>query len=535
MAQAQAQAEAQLETRAYQEAIPPFWGKLPSFFAYPFQFAPLVVIGALTLASVFSAFIGGLFKGLLAYLFLRYAFSVMEQSARGDFNSDSPDISTWGGADRRPAKQTIVFLFYAAVLFGLATVAAVPVAKPAAEAALAQPVVQAPAGVDPTAPRPQPTVEEDEEEGEGSVAAAPDRVPTSYAEAMAMSAAAEPEPAPSEEYRQPAWFYLLAVLAAIPLPGAIMVIALEDNLVRALNPMTTFFFIRAMGKAYFVLWFFFALILGARELVLRLAAEASVFVRLPLEMALGGYLMLVLFATMGYALYQYHQELGYDVKVDFDTHREKEVRAASAAAGKPVDPIAQQVNALVKEGRMDEALRVVHDAMRYDKLNADLNERAHQLYVAKGDPAKTLAHGVAYVHSLVAAKRGSKALAALGKLRALDAKFEPNADSLLGLAQAAMAVRDTATAVELVKGFDKRFPGHADTPAVYLLGAKITSEHLHQDEKAMRILQALLQRYPDAAVKEEAQKYLAVLARVARLAASPAAPAARGATSTTPA
>ena len=514
-----AQAEAGL--KIYQDDIEPFWKKLPQFFAYPFRFTPMVVIGVLSLASILTAVTGGLLRGLLAYLFLRYAFTVMEQSATGDFNSESPDISMWGMKDHRPLKQTVVFLFYIFVLIGLAVVSAVPVVSKEARAAHAAEVeaarqVQVRPGVDPTAPRPQKKAEETEDDEEPQTA--PERIPQSYAEAMAMNAAAVPAEPEPDDVRFPIWFYALAILAALPLPGAIMVIAIEDSLVRALNPATTFFFIRAMGKSYFILWGFFALILTVRESLMSATASLAAYIRLPIEMFVGSYLMLALFAMMGYVLYQYHQELGYDVKVDFDAHRDQ---GALAASGKPADPMTQQVNAFVKEGKVDEALRYVHDAMRYDKLNPDMNERLHELYKLKGEPEKTVTHGQQYLQSLVTSKRGPKALTLLKKLREIDPKFEPHADARLGLATAAMAARDTNGAVELVKGFDKRFPNHPDIPAVYLLGAKITSEHLNQDEKAMAILKALLQRYPDAPVKEEAEKYLAVLANVQKLKTTP--------------
>lgn len=479
----------------FQDGITPFWRKLPAFFAYPLHASPLVCIGTLAVLSIVTAFVGGLFRGLLAYLFLRYAFSVMEQAARGDSDPDSPDLSMWGGKDYRPLKQTVVFLFYVAILVGLGAAVGI------SQAPAIDPAVQQQAAV-----APQPEAEAEDEEGAESQEAQAARYELAMREAAAASAAG-PEP----EIKLPWWFYVLAIACALPLPGAIMVIALEDSLVRALNPATTFFFIRAMGKAYFVLWGLFAAILGMRELVMGLTAEMSAFVRFPLETLIGSYFMLALFAMMGYALYQYHQELGYDVKVDFDTLRKKQ----AAAANKGADPFTQQVDALVADGKVDDAMRLVLDGMRYDKLNPDLNEKAHKLHLLKGDNAKTLAHGQQYLKALVAARRGAKALGVLKKLQEMDPAFAPEADSLLGLAEAALAQRDHLKAIDLVKGFDKRFPKHADIPAVYFLGARITSEHLRQDDRAMAILKALLQRYPESPVAREATQYLAVLAKMA--------------------
>lgn len=492
------------EPLTYQEDIPPFWTRLGKFFGYPLQAGPLMTLGILSAASMVSAFVGGLFRGLLAYLFLRYAFSVMEHAARGDFNADSPDISMWGNADRRPMKQTVVFLFYLAILFGLATISAQPVPPSPEKVAAAQQAQQRLAQLQEAAEREEAGADADAEDGPAVLA---------LREEM-MRQASEPSAAADEpEVKLPAWFYVLAILAALPLPGAVMVIAVEDNLVRALNPVSAFNYIAAMGSTYFVLWVFFALILGARDLVMKMAADLPAIARFPIETLLTSYLTLALFVMMGYCLYQYHKELGYDVKVDFDDMREKE--AAAKKGARPVDPLTAQVNAFVKEGKLDDAFRLVLDGMRYDKLNVDLNEKAHNLYLLKGDEAKTLQHGQQYLKALVAAEKGARALVLLKKLRALDAGFAPEPDVILGLAKAAAQARDFNQAIELVKGFDKRFPGHADIPGVYFLGAKITSEHLREDAKAIAILRVLLHKYPEASVKAEASQYLAVLTSVA--------------------
>lgn len=487
------------EPVAYQEAIPPFWSKLGFFFAYPLKFGPMVVIGVLSLASCIAAF-SGFLRGLIAYVFLRYAFSVMEQAAGGDLDSESPDVNMWGGKDHRPAKQTVVFLFYFAILFGLAGISAtvVPPARidtgAVAESVQAQQAAQA---------------AEDDDDDDAAATARSSRYSSMY------GAPAQREP----QVRLPWWFWALAIICAIPLPAAIMVIAVEDRLLSALNPLTTFAYLRGMGSAYFLLWFFFVAILGARQAVLALLpADMSAFFRLPIETFVGSYMMLALFAMMGYCLYQYHAELGYEVKMDFDAHRRKE--AAAAPDARPKDPLTQKIDAALAAGKVDDALRFVLDELRFEKLNPDLHERAHKLYVMKGDVPKIVAHGQTYLKALVVAKRAKPALELAKKLKEIDPAFEPATEVLLGLAECAYATKDYARAVELVQGFDKRFPGHADTPGVYLLGARITSEHMRQDDKAIKILTVLLQRWPEAAVHEEARKYLDVLMKVQPAAAA---------------
>ena len=194
-----------------------------------------------------------------------------------------------------------------------------------------------------------------------------------------------------------------------------------------------------------------------------------------------------------------------------EQNRADESRAAERKAARAQDPLAARVDGLLNEGRVDDALRLVIDAMRRDWRNLELNERAHELYLLKGENPKTLAHGQQYLRVLLAAERGSRALDVLKRLHHLDSVFEPQVDLLLGLAKVAFEQNESHLAVALLRRFDKRFPRHPDVPGVYLLGARITSELLGQHDKAARMLEVMLRRHPNATVKADAMEYLAVL------------------------
>lgn len=497
---AESKAEAVGEVVYYKDGITPFWKKLPEFFRFPFHAGPMVVIVSLAALSAFGAFFM-LVNGLAVYLFLRYAFSVMEQASNGDFRPDSPDVNVWGGSDRRPLKQAIVTFVYIAMLMGIAAYSMRP--APATDTtARNAPVASAPAAA------PSPAEDDDEDAAPSPGAGRSSRVEL------------DDEPA-APPMVLPAWFWLVALLCAIPLPAAFMVIAVEDSLTRALNPLTTLQYVGAMGGGYFILWAFFVPIIALRMALVSLLPDMAMFIKLPILFAVGSYLLLALFTMMGYCMYQYHQELGYAVKVDFDAHRREEAKAAAPAPSKPVDPLTKKIDDLLAANKVDDAIRVVQDEMRFEKLSPDLNERLHKLLVLKGDNAAIVTHGPQYVKALVKGQRYPLALKTVALLETLDAAYEPGPDVLLGLAEGAFQARDHAKAVALVKGFDKRFPGHADIPGVYFLGARIMSEHAHDQASAMKILQVLVQRFPESAVAPQAKQYLDVLAKVAP-AATPA-------------
>lgn len=319
----------------------------------------------------------------------------------------------------------------------------------------------------------------------------------------------------------PLWYWPVMAALSLMLPAALIVIALEDAFFRALNPANLLFFLQKMGRAYLVLWLFFLLIAGSRQAVLSVGAGWPAALRFPLELGLATYLGLVLCALTGYALYQYHREINMEVEVDVATHHRAGGATAIARAGnthaalrkaEPADPFERRLQGLIAEGRIADAIGALRDEMRYARLDPGLNTRLHQLYQQQGDTAAVLAHGPQWLAALGQAGQGREALAALKALRALDPAFElTDGHAALHCASAASRQGDHALAVQLLKGFDKRFPGHPETPAAFFLGARLMSEHARQHDRAAALLRAILARWPEHAAAAEVQTYLTVL------------------------
>lgn len=550
----------------YKQAhITPFWRKLPFFLAFPFRFGPLVAMACLVAASALAGLVFGPFglaiRGFLVYLGLRYAFNVLELFSKGRFEGESPDHSLWG-PEKRPAKLGLVialFIFAAVSLGDFAVHRRIATEARVQERLLASYRAEHAEQF--------AAFEEEKREWEARKAAraarlqAPAKPPEAYAAptdedepvaAAPGSAVAEREPEePPPEFGvsraemlaqatprigeplwvalQPAWYWIAVTLLSLLLPSAAVVIALEDSFFRALNPLRAFHLLGAMGRAYFVLWILFLAIAGARQAAFRVGMDWPAVLRLPVEMAVVTYLGLVLFALMGYALYQYHQELHLDVDVDFDEHREAggaeaiagagSAHAARAAAAPAKDPWERKLQELEAAGNLREAIAEVKDRMRYDRHDVPLNVRLHGLYRKLGDRDVILAHGQQYLTALARAGQGRQAAALLKELQAMDPAFHPeDGDVVLPAATAALQQGEVPLATGLLRGFDKRFPQHKDTAPVFFLGARLLSEANRQHAQAAKILRAVLQRFPEHPVAGEARVYLQVLEKTAGLA-----------------
>jgi hypothetical protein len=548
----------QADFKYKQESITPFWQKLPFFFLFPFRLGPLAFLAGITVASALAGLVLGgfglVFKGTLVYLGLRYAFNVLELFSQGRFEGHSMEHGLWGGSEKRPAKLGLVVVVFMTIciLLGNAVLDSRIAKNPAVQeqlisqykadhaAEVAQEEADAAAfnkriGLDSSDS--DSVVSEAEDDGASSL---PDSTDSEEAAATFSSGLSRADmiemyrPNPSEAlwYKlQPVWFWLVVLALSLMLPSAFIEIALEDKFFRALNPMHMFSFIGSMGSAYFAMWALVLLIGGARQVAISAGAGLPGALRFPLEMAFATYLGLVLFAMMGYALYQYHQELSLDVEVDFDGHRKAGGAEAIAKAGsvlaavraqEPTDPFERKLQALLAENKVDEAIAEVKDYMRYDRFDAAMNTRLHKLYVLKADAPTILAHGQQWLTALGRVLDDKGALAAAMAMYAIDPDYLiEDGDVILPAARQALLKREPATAMKLVRGFDKRYPDHKDTAGVYFVAAKLASEHFKQHETAVKILRTLVTKFPDDAVHAEAKTYLAVLeATIAQVSAA---------------
>lgn len=549
----------ELTIKYKQAAITPFWHKLPFFFLFPFRVGPLIFMACIVAASALAGLaLGGfglVFKGFLVYLGLRYAFNVLELFAKGRFEGHSVDHRLWG-PEKRPAKLGLVIALFIAGAITLGNV--VLDARLANNTAAQERVVEqyklsharemealrleqqayddqmaaAQAAIGSSPPLPlDGDAQEPEDTGQNTQPTIPDATPEalrphSGPSRAEMLEAAKPSFSDPLWFKlQPKWYWALLLLVSLVLPSAAIVIAMEDKFFKALNPALVVYFIQSIGSAYFALWAFFLAIAGARQFALTAGQNLPMGLGFPLEMALATYLALVLFEMMGYTLYQFHQELSLDVDVDFDDHRQAGGAEAIARAGSanvaihgaaPANPFEHKLHALLKDGKVKEAIAEVKDHMRYDRYDPALNARLHALHVQDGDTAATLAHGQQWLSALARAKQTRQSVEALRTLLAIDPDFAvADGDVVLPTAQAALDMRDAALAVKLLKGFDKRFPQHADLPAVLFLGAKLMSEKMRQHDKAATLIRSVLTRFPDHAIAGEAKAYLSVLESVA--------------------
>lgn len=302
----------------------------------------------------------------------------------------------------------------------------------------------------------------------------------------------------------PALGVLGSLFVSAAVPAMVMQLCASNSFGESMSPGRWWHFMREIGRPYALLFvFLFLLSNGAPQVLGLLMPLLGGALTLPIINFVLLYFNLVMFALMGYVMYQYHDALGLAVDVEPEA-------AVVAAPG-----IDARIAEHLAGGRMAEAVELATGIVRIEPDNWEAHERLHKLLLLAGMDFELQRHRRRFFALAMRLGRMPRALALYRELAVAGYPVELSAGDVLPLAKAADKEHDTKLAIELLRGFDKRFPAHPDIPAVLLFSASVASERLRKDDLARGLLQEILRRYPGHALAGEAARYLEVIDRLA--------------------
>jgi hypothetical protein len=294
---------------------------------------------------------------------------------------------------------------------------------------------------------------------------------------------------------------LFRIVAALCLPASIMIIAVTDSLIKAINPLWLVMLIRNVGWPYLLLYVFLLLLSEGSQYALALLAVIPDFLVYPFATFILMYFLLIMYNMMGYVLYQYHEPLGLAVAVKPEAHQGASLQ--------------DRLGTMVVEGNLQDALATLEVELKRHWEDDTLHERYHKVLVLAGKKGQACQHGREYLGKLVAEKKPGRAVGIYRECLALDAEFKPMEGShVLRLATSAVELREYPLALDIMKDFAGRFPRHPDIPAANLLAAKVCLEHLQDPARAKPYLLYLLHRYKEHPLAPRAQQYLNLIEKL---------------------
>ena len=283
------------------------------------------------------------------------------------------------------------------------------------------------------------------------------------------------------------------------LPAIVVVLVQTASLGQSLNPGAWWGVMRAIGWPYVALWAFLFLLGGGSEIALpMLAPLVSPGMLLPLVNFVLIYFSWAMSALLGYAMYQYHDELGIDLRF-----------AAPAAPGeRDVPEEARAIDAyvadMVEHGEIDNAVDIARDAARTSDNDLHAQRRYHRVLAVSGKTDDLLHHGKRFIALLMRSKLESEALGVYQTCVAKDPAFSVDDPShVVAFARTLWRAGDARAALALLKGFDRRNAGHASIPDAYELAARVLIQGMDRRDLALPILQTMKKRYPKTPQTEE--------------------------------
>lgn len=300
------------------------------------------------------------------------------------------------------------------------------------------------------------------------------------------------------------------VCMSLLLPASIMMLALNGSLRDSLNPFLVAGLAMRTGWSYLGLVLVLIITAQGPQRAIALLPEKTLenlalnhpHVLMALLAVSTAYFNMVMGAMMGYLLFQHHQDLGI----------EPDAEHAAAPGDTRALELARAV-ILVREARYDDALRQMAGMAADYPNDVQVLEYHHKLLCQSSrDGDRVAQHTERYLAVLFAAGRKNRMVAALDAARRIAPQYQPKSIAVrTALAEQYFLQRQCKPAVALIGMLHKEAPASPDLPAAYYLLARIYSEGMRDDGKAVMILDYLLQHFPGHALAGEIQNYRKVI------------------------
>lgn len=299
--------------------------------------------------------------------------------------------------------------------------------------------------------------------------------------------------------------FATVLIVVLALPGVAMSYAMDQNFWHALSPLTWFEIMGRIGTGYFAAFGLVLVILASSAAVQNFLAQIGLptIIALPLVFFASGYGLVAAFHLMGYLIYQYHDQLGYEPDVQ---------KPLARTAIDPDQDLLDDVAQMLQDGEIDMAYDTMRQHVRSRGGTDAVHTQYRKLLRMKGDAAELKRHGEEWLAILLGQDKEKAAVDIARELVELDPAFVPkDAEATTRLAQRAAALNQTQLALRLVNGFHKRHPKSADIPANYLLAARLLSERMGKDAEAKALLMQLKTAFPNHALAGDIDALLRIV------------------------
>lgn len=299
---------------------------------------------------------------------------------------------------------------------------------------------------------------------------------------------------------------VLAIAAIVFLqPGCIMSLAIDGSLGNALNPATSFGIVARVGWPYLAVF-------GLLFVIQASVATAGLWMTKFVPAMLGGPLLNLVsfwglfaaFHLMGYLVYQYHEELGYDP----ESHRDR-LPTLHNRDGE----LLERAQGLIRDGHNEAAKETLRAEIRVRSVTPEVHELYHRLLRSDGSVAERSEHSRQYLNLLMIEKQETRALTVVRDALEADPEFIPmQSEHAERLAERARMAGQSQLALDLLRSLLRQSPRSSSAPRWALDAALLLVDRFGRDDEARALLQEALTRCEDDTLRGKLEAALKPLA-----------------------
>ncbi len=283
---------------------------------------------------------------------------------------------------------------------------------------------------------------------------------------------------------------IVGIIAIAALPASIIIFAMTDRLGRAVNPLQALQLMGTIGLPYGLLLGVLVVMSGSVQVISQLFGELALL----LNSGVSNYYTIVSFHIMGYMLFQYQAELGYESEASATPPPSRELESWALA----------KARVLVQAGRYDQADKHLRQALKKLPGNNTLHSRYLEFLLATHSPLRPKtsdrlrAFACRYLKFLLRKNLDYKLSAAYLRIRKTLPDYQPDCAELrFALARACRSAGQPNEALTLLNGLHKTFPDYKELIPAYQLMADTLEETpgmASQAQKCRVLLKKLVQR-----------------------------------------
>ena len=287
---------------------------------------------------------------------------------------------------------------------------------------------------------------------------------------------------------------LVLFLSFFLLPANIIIIATQNSLFKALNPLQLWLVIFAIGQTYFLLLLmfglfailFFYMVSSINWINPQIIGQFSLL----LIYLVVFYFGLMIFHLLGFVVYHRRDALG--IEVFFSPEREE--KAQQEAQAKHFEQILDDIYWLARQqGKKQEAMASLWALFAELGETVEIHAQLFARLCLWEQKSFALAQGQRYLSFLMQKKQLRRALTIYQAGLDLNPQFEVETPSqTLPLAQIAYQQKNDEVALDLVQKSLAHYPRHPDKVALQFLEVKLFAERLKHLDKAKTLIGQLL-------------------------------------------